>query len=172
MTTYPRRAIAGSIFWIASLSLIRAQSVSIYSSIVGTVTDSSGAAVPDAKVVATNLSTNSSTLANTDSQGLYRVDRLVLGKYQVVATHPGFKGASCGSWEAANGGGPEDPAHQDLLATGVGGGSWIRSSGFGGPVGRAGSGFAKCQMPFPKLAVTSNRQPTSMTLFWANCRSG
>jgi hypothetical protein len=91
MTTYLRRAIAGSIFWIASLPLIRAQSVSIYSSIVGTVTDSSGAAVPDAKVVATNLSTNSSTLAKTDSQGLYRVDRLVRGKYQVVATHPGFK---------------------------------------------------------------------------------
>ena len=36
MTTYSRRAIAGSIFWIASLPLIRAQSVSIYSSIVGT----------------------------------------------------------------------------------------------------------------------------------------
>jgi hypothetical protein len=35
----------------------------------------------------------------------------------------------------------------------------------GGPARSARAGFAKCQMPFPKPATTSNRQPTSMTFF-------
>src|SRR5579863_6671544 len=76
---------------LASSQWMWAQSVSIYSSIVGTVTDPSGSAIPDAQVVATNISTNISTSVKTDGAGFYRVDRLVLGTYQIVTTRPGFK---------------------------------------------------------------------------------
>lgn len=56
------------VHWITAALLVlvtggqtrNAQSVSIYSAIVGTATDASGAAVPDAKVTATHVATNSS----------------------------------------------------------------------------------------------------------------
>ena len=79
------------VFLTAGGCLLRAQSVSIYSSIVGTVTDASGAAVPDARVTATNVATNISLPATSDSQGFYRIDRLILGVYRVAVTHTGFQ---------------------------------------------------------------------------------
>jgi Carboxypeptidase regulatory-like domain len=67
-----------------------AQSASIYSSIVGTVTDSTGAAVPDALVTVTNPATGGSFSAKTNDQGLYRVDSLVLGTYNLHVQRQGF----------------------------------------------------------------------------------
>ena len=60
------------------------------SNIVGTVTDASGAAVPDAKVVATNRDTNVqySTVAN--GSGEYRLNNIPVGTYSVAASAPGF----------------------------------------------------------------------------------
>jgi hypothetical protein len=74
-----------------STASLEAQSVSIYSTVVGTVTDTSGAAVPDGQVTVTNLATNISVSTKTDSQGLYRIERLVLGSYRIVVTHSGFQ---------------------------------------------------------------------------------
>ncbi|MGH9666995.1 MAG: carboxypeptidase-like regulatory domain-containing protein, partial [Bryobacteraceae bacterium] len=68
-----------------------AQSSSIYASIVGTVTDSSGAAVPDAAVTVTDEHTNISYSAKTNSQGFYRIDRLIQGTYRVQIAKAGFE---------------------------------------------------------------------------------
>lgn len=47
----------------------------------GTVTDASGAAVPGATVVATNLGTNVETKTSTTDAGVYRLPYLPLGNF-------------------------------------------------------------------------------------------
>lgn len=73
--------------WVPST----AQTASIYSSIVGAVSDPSGAVIPGATVTVINPATNLSYSGTTDSQGLYRVERLTLGTYNVVVRAAGFK---------------------------------------------------------------------------------
>jgi len=84
-------AIVILILFTGSSLPLHGQSVSIYSTIVGTVLDPSGGAIPGAQVTATNLATNISLSTSTDSQGLYRLDRLILGSYKIVVTHVGFQ---------------------------------------------------------------------------------
>lgn len=57
----------------------------------GTVTDPSGAAVPNAKVTITNLGTNASITATTNNTGLYNARELPPGTYKMSAEAPGFK---------------------------------------------------------------------------------
>ncbi|MEQ1947766.1 MAG: TonB-dependent receptor [Bryobacteraceae bacterium] len=59
--------------------------------IQGTVTDSSGAAIPDAAVKATNTATGISQTATSDAQGRYRVAQLAIGPYDVQAEKMGFQ---------------------------------------------------------------------------------
>ncbi|MBI3405453.1 MAG: carboxypeptidase regulatory-like domain-containing protein, partial [Acidobacteria bacterium] len=59
--------------------------------ISGTVTDSSGAAVPNAKVVAENLGTKAVRETNTTDSGAYRIPELQPGQYKVTVTAQGFK---------------------------------------------------------------------------------
>jgi len=59
--------------------------------IVGHVSDSSGAAAVGAKVQVTNVSTGISTETETDSSGFYRVLHLQPGTYSVTVTAAGFK---------------------------------------------------------------------------------
>lgn len=61
------------------------------STIVGTVTDSSGAAVANAQVTAVNTSTNLSRTAQTNDQGEYRIEFLPVGSYRVEVTAAGFE---------------------------------------------------------------------------------
>jgi hypothetical protein len=61
------------------------------SSIVGTVTDPSGAIVPGAKVVATNVGTGVASAVTSDSFGNYTVSLLPPGVYNVEAEVTGFK---------------------------------------------------------------------------------
>ena len=56
----------------------------------GTVTDASGAVVPGAKVVITDMSTNLTTNLTTDSQGNYEAPQLKYGKYKVTVSSTGF----------------------------------------------------------------------------------
>jgi hypothetical protein len=60
-------------------------------SISGTVTDSTGAVIPQAKVSARNLATNSSRDTATDGSGSYRITSLVPGVYDVRIEKAGFK---------------------------------------------------------------------------------
>jgi Carboxypeptidase regulatory-like domain/TonB-dependent Receptor Plug Domain len=57
----------------------------------GTVTDSTGAIVPGAAVVVTNVLTHRQATATTTSQGFYTVENLSDGDYTVTVTMPGFQ---------------------------------------------------------------------------------
>ncbi|MGA9885106.1 MAG: carboxypeptidase regulatory-like domain-containing protein [Candidatus Acidiferrales bacterium] len=59
--------------------------------IVGTVTDPSGAAVPNAAITITNVDTGLVTHMVTDSSGDYVAPSLHIGEYTVQATAPSFK---------------------------------------------------------------------------------
>ena len=63
----------------------------INSSVVGTVTDQTGAVVPGVSITVTNVNTGVKSSAVTDGTGNYRVPHLQPGQYQVEASAPGFK---------------------------------------------------------------------------------
>src|SRR5579864_1790084 len=92
----PRRVPALSIlfavvglFLLASPSFLRGQSVT--ATLVGTVSDPSGAAVPSAMVSLTMIGTNVKRTVSTNDNGDFTVPGLAPGTYQVVAQHEGFK---------------------------------------------------------------------------------
>src|SRR5215472_12674844 len=58
--------------------------------IQGTVSDSTGAAVPNATVTATNVETGVSTKRQTTGAGLYTISPILPGTYTVTATAQGF----------------------------------------------------------------------------------
>ncbi|HEX5425031.1 MAG TPA: carboxypeptidase regulatory-like domain-containing protein, partial [Candidatus Acidoferrales bacterium] len=68
-----------------------ARSQNITGTILGTISDPSGASVPDARVTITNLATNQSHGATTSKTGTYEVPYLPPGQYQVTVSHTGFK---------------------------------------------------------------------------------
>jgi hypothetical protein len=59
----------------------------------GSVTDSSGLAVPAAKVVAVNSATNINYTAETNEAGLYNLPAIPAGTYQMTVTKDGFQQA-------------------------------------------------------------------------------
>ncbi|HKE22476.1 MAG TPA: MgtC/SapB family protein [Bryobacteraceae bacterium] len=59
----------------------------------GTITDKSGAAVPTARFTAVNTGTNQTWTAQTNSQGEYRIEFLPVGDYAVEISADGFKKA-------------------------------------------------------------------------------
>lgn len=58
--------------------------------IQGTVVDSTGAAIPNATVTATNVATGVATTRQTTSAGLYTMSPILPGTYTVAATAAGF----------------------------------------------------------------------------------
>jgi len=63
----------------------------VVGAITGTVTDPTGAAVPDATVKAFNAATNLEITAQTKSNGSYVVAELPAGTYKLTITKDGFK---------------------------------------------------------------------------------
>src|SRR5579863_10324731 len=61
------------------------------SNFVGVVSDSSGAAVPNATVTLTNEGTRSQRTAQTNSTGSYRIDGVLVGTYTLKVEGSGFK---------------------------------------------------------------------------------
>ena len=59
--------------------------------VVGTVTDNTGAAVVGATVTVTNVETNLVRTTKTDAEGGYRVEFLPVGSYKLEASAAGFK---------------------------------------------------------------------------------
>jgi hypothetical protein len=86
-------------FWIMILSLgllipalcssVFAQST--YGSIAGSVTDSSGAAITDAKVTLTNMGTAEKREQSSGADGLFTFVNLFPGQYRVDVEKDGFK---------------------------------------------------------------------------------
>ena len=59
--------------------------------ILGTVTDSTGATIPDAEVTATHVTTQVAKTARTNTAGFYTLEALVAGLYKVSVSKAGFK---------------------------------------------------------------------------------
>src|SRR3954468_17119122 len=87
-------------FWSALLSAAlllagsvpaRAQATAINGTIEGTVSDSSGAALPGVTVTITNTDTGAQRVVVSGAEGTYRAQLLPLGSYDVVAELQGFK---------------------------------------------------------------------------------
>src|SRR5271165_601179 len=66
----------------------RAQAIS--GDVTGTVLDASGAGIPNASVIATNVSTGVKTPTETNASGVYRFNNLLVGQYTITATAKGF----------------------------------------------------------------------------------
>jgi hypothetical protein len=63
----------------------------LYGTIVGTVTDQSGAVVPNANVTAANPQTGETREVKSDSAGRYTIGNVVPGTYDIRVTAPGFQ---------------------------------------------------------------------------------
>ncbi|MDP2321664.1 MAG: TonB-dependent receptor [Acidobacteriota bacterium] len=72
------------------LAALLATSPALAATIRGTVSDSTGAAVPDARVVLRLVSTGQESIVQTDGEGRYRFDAPALGTYLLVVTRGGF----------------------------------------------------------------------------------
>lgn len=88
-----RRSFASFLFWslafLAALSPCRAQTN--LATLRGTVTDPSGAAVPNAQVILTNVATNAIRNAVSNSNGEYEFPYVDPGTYQITCNAPGFE---------------------------------------------------------------------------------
>lgn len=65
----------------------------VYGSIFGTVTDTSGAAIPNATITVTDVSKGTSTTTQTGTSGEYRAEHLIPDSYKVQASAQGFQSA-------------------------------------------------------------------------------
>lgn len=73
-----------------ALSVLSAQ-VGTEGSFFGTVTDPSGAGIPEARVEVTHLATGVSQQASTDAQGNFNILALPIGRYSITVQAKGFK---------------------------------------------------------------------------------
>ena len=64
--------------------------------ILGTIEDSSGAAIPEAQVVIKNLATGQTRTTTTGEAGTYTVPELPLGQYSVTVSKEGFQSMTVG----------------------------------------------------------------------------
>ena len=81
---------AGVLFTSAALLLAQFGA----GTILGTVTDPTGAVVPNASVTARNTATNETRTFTTDADGFYRFNALHNGAYTITVTAPSFKAAT------------------------------------------------------------------------------
>lgn len=88
-----RRARLAQVFGVIALAIAGASVTwsQALQGITGTVTDATGAIVPNATVTATNNATGVATTATTSSAGTYQFNDLIPGIYTVKAEAPGFQ---------------------------------------------------------------------------------
>ncbi|MBZ5590830.1 MAG: carboxypeptidase regulatory-like domain-containing protein [Acidobacteriia bacterium] len=85
---------AAALLLAAALSPSRLHAQAISGDLVGSVTDATGAAIPNATVTATNDGTGVKTTAMTDPGGAYRLANLPVGLYTLTASTAGFTTAT------------------------------------------------------------------------------
>lgn len=83
----------GPLALLIAISAIPAAAQQFYGSITGSVTDATGAVVPNANVRVTNIDTNVAVVSKTNSAGVYVANNLIIGTYRVEAEAAGFKRA-------------------------------------------------------------------------------
>jgi hypothetical protein len=85
------RFYLGVLFGVLSSSLCSLHGQATFGSITGTVTDSTGAVIPNAEVQVTNQGTNVSRAVNSGDSGTFEVPNLNAGTYKVTSKAAGFK---------------------------------------------------------------------------------
>lgn len=88
LLSFSARAFVCGLFVLISVISASAQ---FRAGIQGTVTDSTGALVPDASVTLTNKETANKQTTTTSGDGFYRISGLPPGTYQLVVEKSGFK---------------------------------------------------------------------------------
>ena len=81
------------------LTCIGARAQSVNATMVGTIFDTSSAAIPQAKVTVTNKGTNVARTVTGNERGDYTITNLAPGFYQLVAEHEGFRRTVVGEIE-------------------------------------------------------------------------
>src|SRR5260370_36018975 len=93
-----KRSLAVIVFLFCALVVFSGQSLYAQladrAEITGIVSDTSGAAVPDAKVTITNQDTGAKIVVGTNSAGNYSTPPLQLGTYTIEGEKEGFKHAT------------------------------------------------------------------------------
>lgn len=82
-------AISGLLLTALALHTARAQQAS--GRITGVITDTTGAAVPDVSITATNVQTGEKRSSQSNATGTYVLSPLAIGDYTVEARKEGFK---------------------------------------------------------------------------------
>jgi Carboxypeptidase regulatory-like domain/TonB-dependent Receptor Plug Domain len=80
----------GALFATLVVCVMMGRAQTVTGTVNGTVTDTSGAVVPGAKVVAHNVNTGVDSTATSDSAGVYRIAYLPIGNYQITVNAKGF----------------------------------------------------------------------------------
>ena len=75
---------------ISGVGVTRLNAQAATATILGTVTDASGAAIPEAAVQVKNTGTGATQTTTSDAQGRFRVSELPVGTYDIQATKTGF----------------------------------------------------------------------------------
>jgi hypothetical protein len=95
-----QRAIRSVVFLILCLGLsLSAWAQKDTGSIVGTVTDATGAVIPEAKVTVTEVDMGTTFVTSTSSSGEYVATPLKIGRYKLTVEKQGFKTAVVGPIE-------------------------------------------------------------------------
>jgi Carboxypeptidase regulatory-like domain len=81
----------GAVLLLMCLGFPSVQAQVTTSSILGSVTDTSGAAIPGAKVMVKDVDRNLTKTAVSNGQGAYRIDFLLTGNYRLSVSAAGFK---------------------------------------------------------------------------------
>jgi len=89
-----RNVLATALLFFCAFATAPAHAQLTTADILGTVTDASGAVVPNAVVTVRNLGTNETRVGKTDSSGTYTFTLLQPGRYSVRVEAPGFKAST------------------------------------------------------------------------------
>jgi hypothetical protein len=85
-----KAVLALSTFLLGMMVSLPASAQAVYGGIFGTVTDKSGAVVPNVNITVTDISKGTTVTATTNESGLYRVQHLIPDTYKVEAESAGY----------------------------------------------------------------------------------
>ena len=94
-------AASGLAFCLAAGTAANAQTIT--ADIGGTVTDSTGAVIPNAKITAINVETNVNVAAQSNTNGIYSIRFLQIGQYKLVVEAAGFDKTQVGPFTLESG---------------------------------------------------------------------
>src|SRR4051794_24974426 len=90
------RTVTGTVLAVVAMLALSAHPTfaqTLFGSIVGNVTDATGAAVPGATVKITEAGTNEVRTADTNESGNYTISTVTAGTYTVAIEKSGFRGS-------------------------------------------------------------------------------